>query len=321
MILSINPKDKSANIISIPRDSKVFIAHRHGVQKINAAHAIGGVKLTKDTIEETFGIKINNYIVFNTDGIVKFVDAIGGIPIYVEKDMVYHDWSGKLHVNLKKGQNMLDGKEAEGFLRYRKDALGDIGRTARQQWFLRAVAERIKDPSVITKIPEALNVADEYVKSDLSVYQMAQYAAYASSMDLSKIETATMPGAPNKKGYVSYWILDPDQCRDVISRMIYNKKPVVDAEKLPVAGILYTADNEKEAMGIKNKLEEAGYTVNCYKQSKLPHRQIFGHTPVVSKQFMNKLKSTCPEIEKLQFVYDPTKLYCANSDFTLILSD
>jgi len=320
LIVTLKPKEKSANIISIPRDSKVFIAHRNGVQKINAAHALGGVKLTKDTIEETFGIKINNYIVFNTDGIVKFIDAIGGVPVYIEKDMSYHDWSGKLHIDLKKGTHMLSGKEAEGYLRYRKDALGDIGRTSRQQWFVRAVAERLKDPEVITKIPEALRIADEYVKSDLSLYQMAQYAAYAANIDLSKVETATMPGAPNKKGYISYWILDPDQCKDVISRMVYNKKPSVDADKLPVAGIMYTPNNEQQAMTIKNKLEEAGYTVNCSKMSRLPHNQVFGHTNIVTSQFMNKLKNTCPEIKDMQFVYDPTKIYCANSDFTIIIS-
>ncbi|MBQ2645566.1 LCP family protein [bacterium] len=320
LILSINPKVKGANIISIPRDSKVFIAHKNGVQKINAAHAIGGVELTKDTIEETFGIKINNYIVFNTDGIVKFIDAIGGVPVYVEKDMVYHDWSGKLHVNLTKGTHLLSGKDAEGFLRFRKDALGDIGRTSRQQWFLRALAERLKDPAIIPKIPDALKVADEYVKSDLSLYQMAQYAAYATGIDLSKIETATLPGAPNKKGYVSYWILDPDQCRDVINRMIYNRKPAVDTDKLPVAGIMYTPNNEQNAMNLRNKLEEAGYTVNVQKQSRLPHPQIFGHSNIVTNQFLSRLKNTCPELEDMQFVYDPTRIYCVNSDFTLILS-
>lgn len=320
LIVSINPKSKGANIISVPRDSKVFIAHRNGVQKINAAHAIGGVQLTKDTIEETFGIKIHNYIVFNTEGIVKFIDALGGIPIYVEKDMRYHDWSGKLHIDLTKGEHMLSGKEAEGFLRYRKDALGDIGRTSRQQWFLRAVAQRIKNPEVITKIPEALRIADEYVKSDLSLYQMAEYAAYASKLDLSKVETATLPGAPNKKGYISYWILDPEQCRDVINRMIYNRKPVTDGDKLPVAGIMYTPENEKQAIAIKNKLEEAGYTVNCSRQSRLPHPQIFGHSNIVTQQFMHRLKNTCPEIEDMQFVFDPTRIYCVNSDFTLILS-
>lgn len=321
VVLSINPKKKSVNVISIPRDSKVYIAHGKGVDKINAAHAIGGIDLVKDTIESTFGFKIHNYIVFNTEGVVKFIDAIGGIPVYVEKDMRYRDYTAKLNVNLTKGTHILNGKDAEGFLRFRKDTLGDIGRTSRQQWFLRALAQRLKEPDIIPKIPEALKVADKYVKSNLSLFQMTQYAAFASGLDMSKIEMATMPGAPNKKGYISYWILDPDQCREVINRMIYNKTGDVDGNKLPVAGIMYTFSNTDKAMELKRKLEEAGYTVNCERRRNLPHPQIFGHSPIVTTSFVNKLKNHFKETEDMQFVYDPVRLYCANSDFTVILSE
>lgn len=322
VIVSVDPKAKSVNFISVPRDSKVYIAHGKGVQKINAAHALGGIELTKDTIEETFGIKINNYVVFNTEGVREIVDAIGGLPVYVEKDMKYHDYTAGLHIDLTKGTHMLDGKTAEGFLRFRKDALGDIGRTARQQWFLRALADRLKDPEVIPKIPATLKVVDKYVKSDLSLYQMSQYAAFATSLDMSKIETATLPGAPNKRGYISYWILDPDQCSDVINRMVYGKKHVTaEDEKLPVAGIMYTADNEEKAEKIKAELEEEGFTVNMSKYRRLPHPQIQGHTNSISRDFLDNLKKTVPEVEDFQFVFDPTRIYCVNSDFTIILSE
>lgn len=322
VIVSVDPKAKSVNFISVPRDSKVYIAHGKGVQKINAAHALGGIELTKDTIEETFGIKINNYVLFNTEGVREIVDAIGGLPVYVEKDMRYHDYTAGLHIDLTKGTHMLDGKTAEGFLRFRKDALGDIGRTARQQWFLRALADRLKDPEVIPKIPAALKVVDKYVKSDLSLYQMSQYAAFATSLDMSKIETATLPGAPNKRGYISYWILDPEQCSDVINRMVYGKKHIAaEDEKLPVAGIMYTSDNEEKAEQIKKELEEEGFTVNMSKYRRLPHPQIQGHTNSISRDFLDSLKKTVPEIEDFQFVFDPTRIYCVNSDFTIILSE
>lgn len=322
VVVSIDPKTKSVNFLSIPRDSKVYIAHGKGVQKINAAHALGGIELTKDTIEETFGIKINNYIVFNTEGIREVVDAIGGVPVYVEKDMRYHDYTAGLHIDLTKGTHMLDGKTAEGFLRFRKDALGDIGRTARQQWFLRALADRLKSPEVIPKIPGALKVVDKYVKSDLSLYQMSQYAAFATSLDMSKIETATLPGAPNKRGYISYWILDPEQCSEVINRMIYGKKHVLqEGEELPVAGIMYTADNAEKAEKVKSELEAEGFTVNMSKYRRLPHPQIQGHTNAISREFLDNIKKAAPEVEDFQFVFDPTRIYCVNSDFTIILSE
>lgn len=320
LIFSIYPKTKSVNILSIPRDSKVYLAHNKGIDKINAAHAIGGINLTKDTIEETFGIKIHNYIVFNTHGVVDFIDAIGGVPVYVEKDMKYHDYTAGLNVNLTKGEHLLTGKQAEGFLRFRKDALGDIGRTSRQQWFLSTLAKRLKDPAVIPKIPEALQVIDKSVKSNLSLYQLSQYAAFAAGMDMSMVETATLPGAPNKRGYISYWILNPDQCREVINRMIYNKNLPPEDNHLPVAGILYTGNNQSDAEALKTKLEEEGFTVHCRQMKHLPHPQIFGHTPVVTSGFVHKLKDEHKEVADLQFVYDPIRFYCANSDFTVILS-
>ena len=320
LLLSIHPQNKSVNVISIPRDSKVYIARDNGINKINSAHALGGIKLAKETIEETFGIKIHNYIIFNTEGVVKLIDAIGGVPVYVEKDMRYHDRTGKLNINLKKGEHVLNGKEAECFLRFRMDAMGDIGRAARQQWFLKALAERLKSPDVIPKIPEALKIADKYVKTDLSLYQMSQYAAMATNLDMSKIEMATLPGSPNKRGYISYWILDPEKCKEVINRMIYNKKENISEDKIPVATILYTGNKYNEANEVKQVLESEGYKVNFIERKGLPHSQIVGHSTIITNDFVNKIKNKFEELENYQFVYDPLNMYSGNCDFTIIIS-
>ena len=320
LIFSVNPKDKSVNIISIPRDSKVYLAQDKGINKINAAHALGGIKLTKQTIEETFGIKINNYVVFNTEGVVKFIDAIGGVPVYVEKDMRYTDWSGKLHINLTKGEHILSGKDSECFLRFRMDAMGDIGRTSRQQWFLKALAERLKSPDVIPKIPEAIKIAEQYIKTDLSLYQISQYAAFATDLDMSKIETATLPGSPNKRGYISYWILDPDKCKEVINRMIYNRKSIDLSDKQPSISILYTKENKELAERIQNEMTNEGYKITITEKRTLPHSQIIGHTTLATNEFVNKIKNKFGELKNYQFVYDPmNNMYATNSDLTLII--
>ena len=87
ILVNLDPASHSINAISIPRDSKVYLAGDHGVQKINAAHALGGIDLTIKTVEDTLGIKINKYVVVNNDGVKKLVDALGGVPVYIEKDM------------------------------------------------------------------------------------------------------------------------------------------------------------------------------------------------------------------------------------------
>ncbi len=319
ILLNIDPKSHSINAISIPRDSKVYLANNFGVQKINAAHALGGIDLAKKTVEDTLGVKVDNYVVVNNEGVRKLVDAIGGVPIYIEKDMYYNDNSGNLHINLSKGVHVLNGRDVEGYLRFRKDGLGDIGRTSRQQWFLKALMEKLQSPEAITKIPEALKIANAYIKTDMNLYQMSQYASMARGIDLDGIEVATLPGAPNKKGYISYWILDPEKTQEVVDRMIYRRKPNYQDAKL-VAGIMYSFDKENEAMRIKEQLQQNGYEVNCIGRAHLPHSQLIGHDAAVTTDFINWLKKEVPEVKHSQFVYDPIRTYCVKSDFTIIIA-
>lgn len=319
ILVNIDPASHSVNAISIPRDSKVYLAGDHGVQKINAAHALGGIELTIKTIEDTLGIKIDKYVVVNNDGVKKLVDALDGVPVYIEKDMYYNDNTAGLHINLSKGLHVLNGEQVEGYLRFRKDGLGDIGRTSRQQWFVKAVLEKLQSPTVIPKIPEVLNIASTYVKTNLSLYEMSHLAAALRNVNMSDVEFATLPGAPSKKGYISYWILDPEKTQEVIDRMVYRTKPSPSDKKL-VAGIMYAFDKEEEAMRVKDELKNSGYEVNCIGRAHLPHSQIIGHNSAVTSDFVSWLKKQVPEIKSSQFVYDPIRMYCVHSDFTIIIS-
>lgn len=319
VLFNVDPKTRSVNAISIPRDSKVYLAGDFGIQKINAAHALGGIELTKRTVEEALGVKVDKYIVVSDDAVEKLVDALGGVPIYVEKRMNYDDYAGGLHVHLNKGLNILKGREAVGYLRFRHDGLGDIGRTQRQQWFLRGLLEKIQSPQSIPKIPEMLNITTTYVKTDLSLYEMSQYAALAKSFDISKIEVATLPGRPNKKGSTSYWILDPEKTQEVVNRLVYRDGPTASDKKFS-AGIMYSPEKEQEAMELKAQFLDLGFEVNCVGRGHLPHSQFVANSSSVSNEFFNWLKRKTPTIKENQFVYDPNRYYCSDSDFVVILS-
>ncbi len=320
IIVNIDPKTHSINAISIPRDSKVYLPDNKGIQKINSAHALGGIDLVKKTLKETFGIKIDKYIIVHDEAVEKIVDALGGIPIYVEKPMRYHDYAGKLHIDLNKGNTVLNGKQAVGYLRYRKDGLGDIGRTQRQQWFMRSLFEKLHSPQVITKIPEVLNICNTYIKTDMSFYELSQYAAFARSVDENKIEIATLPGAPNQRGYISYWILDPQKTQEVINRMIYREKPKLDGTKFK-AGIMYSPRKDAEAQAMKEKLNELGFEVNMLKITHLSHTRFVANKNDVTVDFLNWLQKKMPELNNMQFIYDPTETFSVGSDFTIILAD
>lgn len=320
LVVNIDPKTHSIKAISIPRDSKVYLPDNKGVQKINSAHALGGVNLVKKTLKETFGIKIDKYILIHDEAVEKIVDALGGVPIYVEKRMVYHDYAGKLHIDLHKGNTTLNGKQAVGYLRYRKDGLGDIGRTHRQQWFMKSLFERLHSPQVITKIPEVLNVANTYIKTDLSFYELSQYAAMLRGLDKNKIEIATLPGAPNQRGYISYWILDPVKTQEVINRMIYRDKTVVDQTRFK-GGIMYSPKREADAEKIKAELNNLGYEVNMLKITHLSHSRFVANKNEVSLDFYNWLQRKVEGINDMQFIYDPTEMFSVGSDFTIVLAE
>ncbi len=318
ILVNVDPRTKSVNALSIPRDSKVYLPGNNGVNKINAAHAIGGIEMTKKTIEDTLGVHIDRYIMVHDDAVKEIVNAMDGLDVYVEKPMHYNDYSGNLHINFTKGEHHLDGQQAVEYLRFRHDALGDIGRTQRQQWLLRSLLTKMKQPSTITKIPDIISVAKKYIKTDMSFYEMSQYAALAKHIDMDKIEIAMLPGAPNQKGYISYWILDPEKTQEVINRVIYRDKQHFD-ETTPMTAAVLSSDPAKGQQMSQN-LKDAGIDVKCTGKSTRSHSQFIAHSSNVTNEYYNWLKKKNEAFGGLQFVYDPVNYQCGETDFTIILS-
>lgn len=274
--------------------------------------------MTKKTVEDTLGVHIDRYIMVHDDAVKAIVDAMDGLDIYIEKPMHYNDYSGNLHINFNKGNHHLNGQQAVEYLRFRHDALGDIGRTQRQQWLLRSLLTQLKQPSTITKIPDIISVAKKYIKTDMSFYEMSQYAALAKHVDMDKIEIAMLPGAPNQKGYISYWILDPDKTQEVVNRVIYRDREHFD-EAAPMTASVLASDSAKgDAMAAN--LKEAGIEVKCTGKATRAHSQFIAHSSKVTNDYYNWLKKKNEAFGGLQFVYDPINYHCGESDFTIILS-
>lgn len=233
ILFNIDTKTNTINAISIPRDSKVYIAGSNDITKINHAFAYGGPVLTVNTIEDTFGVKIDHYIAVNYKVLKEIVDAVGGVDIYVEKTMNYRDRAGGLNIHFNQGDTILDGDKAEEFLRFRHDALGDIGRISRQQAFITGLMKKLQSPAIIPKIPELVKVVQANILTDMSLYQLSEMAAYMQGANLSEMKITTLPGAPSQRGSISYWILDPDEVQKIIDRLIYRidmpEEPVEEA--------------------------------------------------------------------------------------------
>ncbi|MBR4642782.1 MAG: LCP family protein [Selenomonadaceae bacterium] len=243
MILNLS-KDE-ASLLTIPRDTLVYI-DRHGYQKINAAYAYGGAKLTRETVEDFLGIDVDYYVTINKSRFAEVIDAMGGVDIYVERDMHYEDpWDddGGLYIDLKQGLQHLDGQTAIEFVRYR-DSEGDVGRVRRQQAFMRACADKLSEPSMLIKLPELLGVAVNAIETDLNSGEMLEAAGSLKSAEAAgNIKTGTVPGWLQYIDGVSYLIPNAERLGKVMKK---NLGFEVDKKHFEKLSYEYTPGNDAD---------------------------------------------------------------------------
>ena len=194
-------------IASIPRDSRVYIPGRSW-DKINHAYVYGGINLLRETLVNLTGLPIDYFVKINYKSFPRIIDLLGGVDIYVEKKLYYTDYSGKLFINIPKGQQHLDGKTALGYVRFRHDPLGDIGRVQRQQKFINIVMQKLKTPAIIPKIPGLVSEVMDAIDTDLAPLEALKLLQFANSLTPDRIKMFMAPGKSGFSKNISYWILD-----------------------------------------------------------------------------------------------------------------
>ena len=217
-VVMLEKSKKNATLLSVPRDTRVKIKG-HGWDKINAAFAYGGHKLTQETVQDFLGIKLNNYVVVDFQGFIGLVDAIGGVDINVEKRMYYYDPYANFEIDLKPGKQHLDGKTAMQYVRYR-DEEGDIGRIRRQQKFIMALYQEIASKNIIAKVPGVSKQIMSMVKTDLSLKEMVELGnVMRDMMEKDGMKMSMVPGEPKYIDGISYWIPDIPKLRQQMAEM------------------------------------------------------------------------------------------------------
>lgn len=209
LFLAVRPQHRRVGLFSIPRDSLIEIPG-HGMERINMAHVYGGYDLTKELVEKIMEMPVDRYIMVNYQSFEEIVDLVGGVEVTVDKRMLYHDQSAGFSIDLQPGRQTLNGYQALGYVRYRRDALGDITRTRRQQQFLTALAAKLKEPATIRHVlrqwPEALRISKEYLRTDLGLPELLGLFLIFKDLDLGEsLQTYTLPGDFSGP----YWRLRP----------------------------------------------------------------------------------------------------------------
>lgn len=235
MILTIDNINKKLKVTSLMRDMLVKI-DGHGEEKLNHAFAYGGPTKTIETIQNNFGIKLNNYVIVDFNAFVKVIDAINGIEVTVkdyeldELNKYILDGGGSEKDLLPSpGTYNLNGYQALSYARIRKVGNGEYERTERQRAVLQIALEKIKDMSKV-KIVSLLNELFPYVKTNISLGNAMDYGFTALNVGKKcnfEIEQFRVPldsiskgGIINNKGWV--FVIDKVETSKALQEFIFN---------------------------------------------------------------------------------------------------
>ena len=188
-------------LTQVPRDTYIE-SSSFGPLKANALYAMGGPEAVKSELSRHLGRPIQHHILVNLSVIRRLGDALGGLEVNVPKRMVYHDNTQNLHIDLQPGPQVLRGNNIEGFLRFRHDELGDIGRLDRQRLLLKALFQQITKPESLVKLPSLLAAAGKDLKTDLGPMEIG---GLITAMGGTQLDAERLGGRPFMRDGISYW--------------------------------------------------------------------------------------------------------------------
>lgn len=238
MVASYNPNTQKATLLSIPRDTYTgkTPAKATAYEKINALYSRKHrPDETLEAVNEITGLDIKYYVVVKTEALIKLVDVIGGITFDVPIDMNYDDTSQNLHIHLKAGEQKLDGDKAEQLVRFRHNnddtsypeeyGDNDTGRMRTQREFIMQVIKQTAKPENIFKIGEILEVAKEYVITNIDFEVAKDYVPYAVEFNTDDLLTASLPGINTNKNTSGTWVFihDKKATQALIQELFYDR--------------------------------------------------------------------------------------------------
>ena len=292
MVCSYNPKTQQASLMSIPRDTYVGSRNRNTATqnylasyKINTVYRSGtNIPEAIERINDLTGLELENYVIIDTDALVKLVDAIGGVTFNVPMDMDYDDTSQDLHIHLTAGEQLIDGDKAEQLLRFRHNNDGstypseygqqDLGRMRTQREFITETLRQTLQIQNIFKLKEIIDIMAENVKTNMQIQDLKSYVPYAVEFDVNNLKTGVLPGEPEMCNGVSIYVADPDDTEDIINELFLSNETSADTTQTSdtttsqttsqsvTVEVLNGSGSSSNLKDVVNKLKEAGYTVS-----------------------------------------------------------
>lgn len=258
MLVHANFDTGDIHLISIPRDTRVFIDDVHGYDKINHANAFGGMQLTLRTIRNFLGIDLDYFMQFSFESVEHIVDAMGGVEANVPVRI--RTWNPD--VDLHPGLQRLNGKEALMFARFRKGyENGDIGRLQAQQHLVTQMVKEMLKPHNITKLPAMLDLFYDEVQTNIGINKLKDLLPLAKNFSADKIKTTHIPGQEDVIDGIYYASYDQIATQEIVDTYLYEYKIA------PVHTVTEELDiDESEDYDDEDYSEEEYYEEDAYEE-------------------------------------------------------
>jgi polyisoprenyl-teichoic acid--peptidoglycan teichoic acid transferase len=197
MLVRLHPGKEATAIMSLPRDLKVEIPG-HGTDKLNAAYALGGPRLTLKTVKAITKLPINHVVNVHFDGFWRAVNAVG--CVYADIDRRYFNDSAEYsYINVQPGYQRMCGRQALQYVRFRHED-SDIVRAARQQDFLRQAKQQITASTLfenhtrLTRIFGRNTSTDTALRSRTEVLRLLKLALFSAKQPIQEVAFRGTPG-------------------------------------------------------------------------------------------------------------------------------
>ena len=266
ILVTFNPKTLNATMVSIPRDSYVPIACWSDKAENKITHAAGyGTDCMINTIENYLDVNIDYYAKINFKGLVKLVDAVGGVEVDVPKELCTDDSSRGQEICIQAGRQTLNGEQALVFARNRKSLTnGDFGRAQHQQEIVMALINKMKTITSVSKFTEILNTISNSLDTNLTTKQILSFynvgkdiikkSLSSDEADLINIQQLYLQGTgqmiyDERMRMVLYnYVPNKESRKDIIQAMKENLE-LVEHEEIKEFSFSINEPYEKEVIG------------------------------------------------------------------------
>ena len=293
MVASYNPKNQTATLLSIPRDT--FIGKNKtsadSYDKINALYQKGADKTLK-AVNDITGLGIKYYAVIDNQALIDTVDAIGGVDFEVPIKMKYDDPTQDLHIDLEPGMQRINGEKAEQLLRFRHNNNGssysaeygdnDVGRMRTQREFIMETVRQTLQLKNIIKLGELMDIVYKNVDTNIKLSDVKDYLPYAIDFNTENIKTGVLPGEPAMINKLYFFEHNKTQTEKLIQELFYStnettsdessakenntttssttKVPTSETSKIKIE-LLNGSGDSKVLTEVTNLLKKKGYNV------------------------------------------------------------